>query len=99
TLGTLSAAAGGKYEAHVPTSNWTEPVHLMVIPVAGPGNRKTEVFRRIAGVISDWERDKQAEEAPAIAQWESRLRVLEKQLAAAENEQGKPSKDGKLTTS
>lgn len=96
-LGTLSAAAGGKYVAYVPSSNWTEPVHAMLTPVAGPGNRKSGVFQHITRPLGEWEREKQAEEAPIIAQWESRLRVLEKQLAAAESEQGKPSKDGKLT--
>jgi replicative DNA helicase len=98
-LGSLSAAAGGKYVAYVPSSNWSEPVHVMVIPVAEPGNRKSGVFRRITGPIGEWERERNQRESPALAQWESRLRVLEKQLAAAENEQGKPAKDGKIGVS
>lgn len=96
-LGTISAAAGGKYVAYVPSSNWKEPVHAMFVPVAEPGSRKSGVFQHITYPLGEWEREKQETEAPIIAQWESRLRVLEKQLATAENEQGKPPKDGKLT--
>jgi replicative DNA helicase len=96
-LGTLSAAAGGKYVAYVPSSNYTEPVHAMFLPVAEPGNRKSSVYRHITAPLGAWEREQQDQEEPTIAQWESRLRVLEKQLAAAESEQGKPAKDGKLT--
>lgn len=98
-LGTLSAAGGGKYVVHVPSSNWTEPVHAMFLAVAEPGNRKSGIFQHVTAPLGEWEREKQQEEAPAIAQWESRARVLEKQLAAAESGQGKPVKNGKLTVS
>src|SRR5215207_9016288 len=44
-LGTISAAAGGKYEVVIPEQGWNEPVHIMAVTVAEPGNRKSGVIR------------------------------------------------------
>jgi hypothetical protein len=84
-LGTISAAAGGKYEVVIPEQGWKEPVHIMAVTVAEPGNRKSGVFRLMTKPIVLHERAVQLDERRSLAQWESRLRVLEKQLASTEN--------------
>jgi hypothetical protein len=84
-LGTISAAAGGKYEVVILEQGWNEPVHIMAVTVADPGNRKSGVIRLITKPIVQYERAVQPDERQALAQWESRLRVLEKQLTSSEN--------------
>ncbi len=91
-LGTISAAAGGKYEVVIPEQGWNEPVHIMAVTVADPGNRKSGVIRLMTKPIVQYERAVQPDERQALAQWESRLRVLEKQLASSEN--GASKKEG-----
>lgn len=96
-LGSLSAVAGGKFQIFYAPTNWSEPVHVMLTPTAGPGNLKSALFAKMTKPIVEWEAEQQELEAPVIAQWESRFRVLDRQLRDAENAQGKPSKDGAIT--
>jgi len=96
-LGTISAAAGGRYAVEVSRHGWTEPVHGMFLVVAEPGNRKSAVIRAVTKPIADYERDVQPDERATFAQWESRMRMLEKGLASAETAAAKPSADDKVT--
>lgn len=97
TLGTISAAVGGRYVVEGSRQGWIEPVHGMFLVVAEPGNRKSAVIRTVTKSIADYEHKVQPDERVAFAQWESRMRVLEKALASAETAAGKPSADDKLT--
>lgn len=96
-LGTISAAAGGKYEAVIPEHGWREPVHIQAVAVAEPANRKSGIFRLMSGPISEYERDVKPGERRALSQWESRGRSLEKALASAENAATKAAEHGTLT--
>lgn len=95
-LGTISAAAGGKYQVEVTNQGWEEPVHIMTMPVVEPGARKTAIFRKITEPIVAHERAVKPDEERAYAQWLSRNRALEKSLASAESAAGKPPQDGKI---
>lgn len=95
-LATISAAAGGKYQAFSQPSNWLEPVHGMFTPVAESGNNKSGVFGAITKPIRAWEAERQEAERPRIAEWESKHRRLEKQLASAEST-GSKGKDSSLS--
>lgn len=95
-LGTISAAAGGKYEVRIPEQGWTEPVHIMAVSAAEPGNRKTGIYRLMTRPIVEYERRVQPGERQAFAQWESRGRMLEKALSGAESAAGKAPRDGKI---
>lgn len=64
---------------------------------AEPAQRKTEIFRRLTKPIVNYERDVNPDERKALAQWQSRERMLEKQLASAENA-GNKAENGKLTS-
>lgn len=98
-LGTISAAAGGKYEVTIPEQGWREPVHAMFVTVAEPASRKSGVFRLASAPIAAYERHVQPDERKAFGQWESRLRMLEKALSTAENNASKPPEDGKISNS
>lgn len=94
-LGTISAAAGGKYDVVIPEHGWNEPVHIMAVTGAEPAQRKTGVFRHVTKPIVDYERLVNPDEHRALAEWESRERVLDKQLSSAENA-GSKLEDGKI---
>jgi len=53
TLGTISAAAGGRYVVEGSGQGWIEPVHGMFVVVAEPGHRKSSVVRAVTQPISD----------------------------------------------
>lgn len=89
-LAALGAADRGKTVVSVPALNWEEPVHIMTVPTAKPATRKSQIIRRVFDPIPKWERARWEIEGPQLRQWESRNRVLEKQLASAENAVGKP---------
>jgi hypothetical protein len=93
-LSVVSAAAGGKYTVFVSSSSWYEPVHTMMIPTIGPGNRKSGVFQRLTPPLRTWEAEKQAEDAAKIDEWLSVEKVLIKQLDAEERAAGKPTETG-----
>lgn len=88
-LGTLSAASGGKYIIQLPDSSWREPVHLMLVAVAEPGTRKSAIFDLLTRPLTDYEQLIQSDELRAFAAWESRLRVLEKELSSCEGDLSK----------
>lgn len=94
-LGTVSAAASGRYDVVLPEHGWNEPVVIQAVTGAEPAQRKSGVFRHITKPLVDFERLLNPDERRALAQWQSRERVLEKALQAAENA-GSKSEDGKI---
>lgn len=83
-LSTVSAAAGGKYQALIAEQGWEEPVHIMTVVIAPPASRKSSVIRKLTAPIVAHERELQQEERAALDRWDSKRRVLEKQLTASE---------------
>ncbi|MDQ3655793.1 MAG: DUF3987 domain-containing protein [Chloroflexota bacterium] len=97
SIGTVSAAAGGKYAVSIPEYGWIEPVHTYMVTAQESANRKTAVFSKCTGPVEDYE-DRQAREDEARhAAWESRLRVLEKQRTSAENSEANPDRSKSTT--
>jgi len=96
-LGTLSAAAGGRYEVVIPEYGWHEPVHIQTVTAAEPAQRKSGIFRRMTAPIVAYERGINPDERKSFAQWESRGRVLEKQLTQAEQAGTKADSQTSLT--
>ncbi len=88
-LGTLSAAARGRYAVNIPEHDWREPLVLQVVPFLESGERKSAVFAEITAPVSEWEREQHRHEEVAIRAWESRKRVLAKQLEVAERASAK----------
>lgn len=85
-LSVISAAVCGKYEVrfeHV--GLWKEPVHIMTMPIAPPASRKSPVISVLLKPVQDYEFEVQPAQRYALAQWESRLRILEKSLSGAES--------------
>jgi hypothetical protein len=95
-LGTISAAAGGRYEVLIPEQGWSEPVHIQTVTAAEPAQRKTQIFRLITKPIVEYERNVNPDERRSLGQWESRGRMMEKQLANAESS-GSKSDVGKIS--
>lgn len=83
-LGTLSAAVRGRYVVSIPEHSWQEPVLIQTVAFAGSGERKSAVVRELTAPLASWEREKHLEDESQIQEWESRFRVLKKQLDSAE---------------
>jgi len=92
TLGTISAAARGRYEVFVPEHHWSEPVLGQFVVFALPGERKSAVVQETTQPLILWERAKRIESEDEAHEWASQLRVLQKQLEVAEGAQSKPAK-------
>ncbi len=92
----IGAADRGSSVVWIREMHWEEPVHIQTVPTARPANRKSQIIRRVFDRMHRWERQRWEIEGPQLRQWESRNRVLEKQLAAAENAAGKPRDDGPI---
>jgi hypothetical protein len=82
-LGTLSAAAGGKFEVEV-EPGYIEPANLFLLSLLPSGHRKSAVFRASNAPIVAWERDRNSSELKDKAVWESRRRVNEAKLKGME---------------
>lgn len=96
-FGAISTAVGGKFAVRIPTANWHEPVHAMLLSVMGPGNRKSSVFSRLMKPVGEVEARLQEAAGPKLQEWHSRQRALEARLASAEKSEGKVDKNGKIT--
>ncbi len=97
-LGTISAAARGRYTVAIPEHDWSEPVLIQAVVFALPGERKSAVVKEITAPLSFWEREQRLEDDQDIQDWMSKRRVLQKQLDAAENAASKgrePGEQGK----
>lgn len=90
-LGTLSAAAGGKFEVEV-EPGYIEPVNLFILSLLASGLRKSAVFRACTAPVLAFERDRRAEENKERAVWESRRRINEARLKAMETTLAAPDK-------
>ncbi len=97
-LGTLSAAAGGKFEVEV-EPDYVEPVHLYLLTLLQSGSRKSTVFRKSTSPILEWERERNPDERKERAVWESRRRVHEAKLKAMEATLAAPEKRHSKDTS
>lgn len=84
SLGVLSTAFQSRYDVEI-TANWREPLCLYCVAVAPPGERKSAVISALTRPVYEYERQRQEREAPKIAQREAERRMLEGELAAAEN--------------
>lgn len=82
-LGTLSAAAGGKFEVEV-EPGYVEPANLFLLNLLPSGLRKSAVFRSCTAPILAWERERNDRETKDLAVWQSRRRVNEAKLKAME---------------
>ncbi len=90
-LGTLSAAAGGKFEVEI-DPGYIEPVHLFILSLLQSGSRKSAVFRGCTTPIVAWERDRNAEKLREFAVWESRRRINQAKLKGMEATLSSPDK-------
>jgi hypothetical protein len=91
-LGSLSAAAGNRYTIQG-SESWREPVHLMMLGVAEPASRKSQVFQLITRPIVDYENQRRQDDRRALAEWQSRENVLNTALSSAEKALTKPDAD------
>jgi hypothetical protein len=87
-LAAAGAGIAGKCMVEV-RSGWEEPCNLLAVVALPRGERKTTVFNAIRRPIQIFEREEQERMRPAIAAAESRKRVLENQLKAAEQRAAK----------
>lgn len=93
----ISVSIAGKCAIRYELTGWDENPNTYTLPVAGPASNKSAIFRKTAYVIDDWEAEKIAEASARLGEWESKDRALKKRLEAAENAEGRPGKDGKIT--
>jgi hypothetical protein len=89
-LGAVSAVTGGKYIVDIPEAGWEEQTNLYLTAAMDSANRKTAVVTGTTRPISDYEKGKAKEHELEHARWESRMRVLEKQLGQAESAEVNP---------
>ena len=89
-LAAIGAADRGRSIVSIPALNWDEPIHPQTVPTSPPATRKTQIIRRVFAPMHNWEKRRWEIEGPMLREWESRNRVLEKQLSSAENGAGKP---------
>lgn len=66
------------------------------LAVAEPGTGKSGIFRKVTAPLVAFERSVQPDERLAYAHWESRGRMLEKAVSAAEGAAAKAPPDGTL---
>lgn len=90
-LGAVSAVVGGKFVVEIPEADWVEPVNIYTITAMDSANRKSAVVSAVTSPIADFEKAKAKEHELEYARWESRDRVLQKQLTSAENAEVKPA--------
>lgn len=90
-LGTLSAAAGNKFEVEV-EPGYIEPTNLFLLSLLPSGLRKSAVFRAANVPVVAWERTRNTSENKDLAVWESRRRVKEASLRAMEATLAAPDK-------
>ncbi|MGI8403650.1 MAG: DUF3987 domain-containing protein, partial [Thermomicrobiales bacterium] len=93
----ISVAIAGKCVIRYEPTGWSENPNTYTLPVAGPASNKSAIFKKTTHVVTEWEAEKSAEATARRAEWESKERALQKRLTAAENAEGRPGKDGKIT--
>lgn len=93
-LGTVSAAARGRYAVRIPEHDWREPLVIQGVAFLPSGERKSAVVGELTAPIVEWERERHLEDESQIQEWASRHRVLKKQLDAAENAASKGREPG-----
>jgi hypothetical protein len=84
-LGTVSAAVGGKYTVQ-PIPDWSEPVHVMVMPVLRSGAKKSGVMREVTAPARAWEADRRVADREVLAVWKAHRAQREQRLAALQKQ-------------
>lgn len=97
-MGTVSAASCGKYETVYEPSDWHVSLNTQGVMVGDPSDGKSPVMNALVfPPIRAWETAERERLRPSIEAWQSKERVLRRQLDAAEKADGKPDKDGHIT--
>ena len=68
---------------------WREPLNLYTVPVLGPGNRKTEVFREATAPLTEFQAEEELRLARDVKLSKARRVVAEKALERAQAEAAK----------
>jgi replicative DNA helicase len=72
---------------------WREPVNVFLLVALGPANRKSAVAGYITAPVEHWEAEQARRVGPLAAEARSRRKVLEHQLAKAEQAAAKATPD------
>ncbi|MGI8483571.1 MAG: DUF3987 domain-containing protein, partial [Thermomicrobiales bacterium] len=96
-MATISVATAGKYVVLYEPTEWRVPSNTYTLTVSGPGSNKSATFARVTHPLTDWEAEKIEAATIRLEEWESKERALIKRLTAAENAEGKPGRDGRIT--
>jgi hypothetical protein len=83
TLAVCGAALAKRFRV-VARAGWTEPTNLYAVVVLAPGNRKSAVHEHATEPVRLYEQVELEKAAPRLAEAESRFRILEGRMKAAE---------------
>lgn len=96
--GAIGAATTGKYEVVYAPTNWPNAINTHGAIVGGPSEGKSPVIGALAtDPITAWEKAKREALRAVVEEWQSKDRILKRQLEATEREHGKKDKDGGIT--
>jgi|GEM_PF-2973049 len=93
-LAGVSAADRGRTWVRAGWLNWDESTNVLVVPCAEPAERKSAVLRRTFAPHREFEQSCNEQDAGLIADYQSKLRVLDSQLAAAEKDLARANAEG-----
>jgi hypothetical protein len=86
---TVGAVGSAKLVEVEVWDGWREPTNLFTATVLRPGTRKTEVFKRMASPVMEYERELVGDTERDIAQAHSKYRIYEGRLKKAEQQAAK----------
>lgn len=81
---TVMAAAAAKKGVATVKPGYSEPLNLFTVSVAGPGERKSQVFKDVTAPLERWEMKEKARTAAEVASSALKFRLSEKRLASLE---------------
>ena len=90
-LGFMAGAVARKFQVD---AGWREEIALYLAPVAPPGSRKSEVFRRASAPIGEHERQLQDSTAGEIQENQASVKLLEGRLKKVERAYANASDEG-----
>jgi hypothetical protein len=91
SLAICGAAVARKYRVLV-RPGWAEPVNIMNVVTLLPGERKSAVFNAALAPVQEYERQKQEEERPKLAEAACNRRMKEGRRKALEDKAAKAAK-------
>lgn len=80
-LGVLSVTCQRRIRVHL-GSDWEEPTNLYLMPVLGPGERKSATMAEVSQPILEWQKEEVARMAPIVAAESAEVDILTKRLEA-----------------